>query len=713
MTGIQLQRADDGIVTLLFDAVGQSANLMDAAFRADFAEAIVQLKAEPGLAGVILASAKKTFFAGGDLKELVALQPGDREAFFRTCEKLKADMRALETLGLPVVAALNGTALGGGFELALACHHRIALEDRKLLLGLPEVTLGLIPGAGGVTRMVRLLGLQTALPLLLEGKQLSAPEALKQGLIHDLAADPTELYAKARAWIQDHPKSLQPWDCGDYKMPGGAPSNPKVAPVLMIAPAMLRARTRGCFPAPEAILAAAVEGAQVDFETALRIESRHLTRIASGQVAKNMIGAFWFQLNEIKAGSSRPAGFAPWKSQRVGVIGAGMMGSGIAHACAIRRLPVVLKDVSLEAAERGKSYSEKLLAKRVQRGQQTAEAMAETLALIEPTAEAADFARCDFIIEAVFEKRELKAQVTREAEQYLPADGLMCSNTSTLPITGLAAASRAPERFIGLHFFSPVDKMQLVEIIKGRATSAETLARAFDFVLQIGKIPIVVNDSRGFFTSRVFGKFVEEGFAMLHEGVAPSAIEMAALKAGMPVGPLAVADEVSLGLISHVAAQTKADFEAEGKPWKPSIAEPVRDRMVQEFQRLGRAAGGGFYEYPSGGGEKSLWPGLSVWRRAEVNPPERDLIDRFLFVQALDTVRCLEEGVLETVRDANIGSIFGIGFPPWTGGAVQFLNQYGLTAAVARAAELAAAHGERFEPPQPLREAAAGGQPIG
>lgn len=711
MTGIHYQRAEDGIVTLLMDAAGRSANLMDAAFRADFAEAVAQLRAESGLRGVILASAKKTFFAGGDLEELIRLQPADRAAFFRACEKLKADMRALETLDVPVVAALNGAALGGGFELALCCHHRIALDDRKLLVGLPEVTLGLLPGAGGVTRLVRLLGLQNALPLLLEGKQLAAPEALRQGLLHELAADPADLLAKARAWILGRTRSLQLWDQGDYRLPGGTPSNPKVAPVLMIAPAMLRAKTRGCYPAPEAILAAAVEGAQVDLETALRIESRYFTRIASGQIAKNMIGAFWFQLNEIRAGSSRPAGFAPWRAKCVGVIGAGMMGSGIAHACAIRKTPVVLKDVSLAAAERGKSYSEKLLAKRVERGQQTAAAMAETLAFIHPTADAADFARCDLIIEAVFEQRELKGQVTREAEAHLPADGVMASNTSTLPITGLAEASRAPEKFIGLHFFSPVDKMQLVEIIKGRATNAETLARAFDFVLQIGKIPIVVNDSRGFFTSRVFGKFVEEGFAMLHEGVAPSVIEMAALKAGMPVGPLAVADEVSLSLMDHIATQTKADFAAEGKAWQPSVAEPVRERMVHEFRRLGRAAGGGFYEYRPDG-KKALWPGLAVWHRLEVAPPERDLIDRFLFVQALDTVRCLEEGVLETVRDANLGSIFGIGFPAWSGGAVQFLNQYGLAAALARAEELAARHGERFAPPLRLRTAAAEGKAI-
>ncbi|MBS0659467.1 MAG: enoyl-CoA hydratase/isomerase family protein [Verrucomicrobia bacterium] len=711
MTGIHYQRAEDGIVTLLMDAPGQSANLMDAAFRAEFAEAVARLRGETGLRGVILTSAKKTFFAGGDLKELISLQPEDRAPFFHSCEKLKADMRALETLDVPVVAALNGTALGGGFELALCCHRRIALDDRKLLIGLPEVTLGLIPGAGGVTRLVRLLGLQAALPLLLEGKQLNAPEALRQGLVHELAADATELLAKARAWILERKRSLQLWDQGDYKLPGGTPSNPKVAPVLMIAPAMLRSKTRGCYPAPEAILAAAVEGAQVDLATALRIESRQLTRIASGQIAKNMIGAFWFQLNEIKAGRSRPTGFAPWRAQCVGVIGAGMMGSGIAHACAIRQTPVVLKDISLAAAERGKAHAEKLLAKRVQRGQQTAEAMAATLALIQPTADAADFARCDLVIEAVFEQRELKAQVTREAEAHLPAHGVMSSNTSTLPISGLAEASRAPEKFIGLHFFSPVDKMQLVEIIKGRATDAETLARAFDFVLQIGKIPIVVNDSRGFFTSRVFGKFVEEGFAMLHEGIAPSAIEMAALKAGMPVGPLAVADEVSLGLIDHIAAQTKADFAAEGRAWKPSVADPVRERMVGEFRRLGRAAGGGFYEYPAEG-EKRLWPGLSVWRRGDVNPSERELIDRFLFVQALDTVRCLEERVLESVRDANIGSIFGIGFPAWTGGAVQFLNQYGLPAALARAEELAARHGERFAPPELLRKAAVEGKAI-
>ncbi len=705
MSGIQYPKDADDIVTLRMDSAGQAANTMNAAFRDDLAEAVAQLEAETALKGVILASAKKSFFAGGDLHELLAVRREDAAAFFAVVEKFKGSMRRLEKLGKPVVAAINGAALGGGWEMALICHHRIALNDPKLMLGLPEVTLGLLPGGGGIVRMTRLLGLEGAFEYLIEGKQFNAAEGRKLGLIHDLAETADELTAKARAWILANPGAKQPWDQEGFKFPGGGPTHPKIAQMLAIAPAMIRAKTRGCFPAPEAILAAAVEGAQVDTDTALRIESRYFTQIATGQVAKNMIGAFWFQLNEIKAGSSRPAGFAPWKATRVGVIGAGMMGAGIAHACASRRLPVVLKDVTLEAAEKGKAHTQALLAKR--RGLSD-DAKAATLALIQPTAKAADFAGCDLIIEAVFENRELKAKVTAEAETFLAPGGVLASNTSTLPITGLAQAAQDRSRFIGLHFFSPVHKMQLVEIIKGRETSPETLARAFDFVLQIGKLPIVVNDSRGFFTSRVFSTFVNEGIAMLLEGEAPAAIEMAALKAGMPVGPLVVADEVSLSLIAHIADQTKRDTEAEGREWKPPISEPVLRRMLEEFKRAGKTAGAGFYDYPAAG-EKHLWAGLSAWRNPAVEIPERDRIERLLFVQALETIRCLDEGVLESHRDANIGSIFGIGFPPWTGGAVQYLIQYGLPAAVARAEELASRYGPRFTPPARLREAAQGG----
>ncbi len=699
----------DNIVTLLIDSTGQSVNTMNTEFTLSLRDAVAKLKTETDLAGVIYASAKKTFFAGGDLDEIIQAKASEADQFFKWLELMKADMRAIETMGKPVVAALNGAALGGGWELALTAHHRIALNDPKIKFALPEVTLGLLPGGGGVARMTRLLGLQNALPYLMEGKQFDVKKGLSLGLIHDTGANMDEVLQKARDWIKANPKSQQPFDVKGYKIPGGTPSTPAVAQMLAIAPAMLRDKTKGCYPAPEAIMSAAVEGAQVDIDTALRIESRYFVQITTGQVAKNMVGTFWFQLNALKAGHSRPAGIAPWKATKVGVLGAGMMGSGIAYATAIKGVQVVLKDVSAEAAEKGKGYSQKLLEKRVSRGSLTAEKKDAILAGITATANAADLAGCDLIIEAVFENRELKAKVTQEAEAQLVVGGVMASNTSTLPITGLSKASKDATHFVGLHFFSPVDKMQLVEIIKGKDTSPETLARAFDYVQQIGKTPIVVNDSRGFFTSRVFSKFIQEGMCLLAEGIHPARIEMAALKAGMPVGPLAITDEVSLTLGEHITNQTRKDLEAEGKVLPVLPMEAVAQSMIHEHNRGGKAAGAGFYDYPEGG-KKHLWSGLSQWLKPEVVINEQEMIERYLFVQALDTVRCLEEGVLTSVQDANIGSIFGIGFAPWTGGAIQYLNQYGLDKAVARATELAAKYGERFNPPQLLKDKAAKGE---
>lgn len=522
---------------------------------------------------------------------------------------LKAQLRRLETFGKPVVAAINGAALGGGWEICLACHHRVALDDKSVQLGLPEVTLGLLPGGGGVVRMVRMLGLEKALPYLLEGKKVRPAQALQAGLIDELAADREALLAQARSWILANPEVRQPWDNKGYAIPGGTPSHPKVAQMLAIAPSILRSKTQGCFPAPEKILCAAVEGAQVDFDTAHLIETRYFTELVTGQVAKNMIGTFWFQLNQINAGSSRPQGFAPYVTRKVGVLGAGMMGAGIAYVSACTGIEVVLKDITLAAAEKGKAHSAALLDKKVSRGQLTAEQRETTLARIRPTQDDADLAGCDLIIEAVFEDRALKAKVSAAAQSVVGANAVIASNTSTLPISGLATAVPDQAKFIGLHFFSPVDKMPLVEIIKGARTSDETLARGFDFVLQIKKTPIVVNDSRGFFTSRVFGTFTNEGIAMLGEGVAAPMIETEARKAGMPVGPLAVSDEVSLSLMSHIRQQTAKDLQAEGKAMPNHPATAVIDLLVNEYKRTGKAAGAGFYDYPAGG-QKHLWPEL-------------------------------------------------------------------------------------------------------
>ena len=710
MSAIQYEKNADNIVILTLDSPNQSANTMNADFRVVLEDIVSKLQADAEISGIIFRSAKKTFFAGGDLDELIQAEPDHATTFFNMIEEMKAKLRYIETRGIPVVAALNGTALGGGWELALGCHHRIALNDAKAKFGLPEVTLGLLPGGGGIVRMVRLLGLQNAFPFLMEGKQFGVDKAKSLGLIHDTAENEQELLNKAIAWVKANPISQQPFDVKGYKIPGGDPKTPAVAQMLAIAPAMLRDKTKGCYPAPEAIMAAAVEGAQVDVDTALTIESRYFTYLATGQISKNMIGTFWHGLNAIKSGASRPKDIAKWKATKVAVLGAGMMGAGIAYATASKGIQVVLKDVTLENAEKGKAYSQKLLDKKVSQGRLTAEKREQILALITATASAEDLKGCDLIIEAVFENPELKAKVTQEAESYLVDDGIMASNTSTLPITGLAKASKDASHFIGLHFFSPVDKMQLVEIIKGKNTSAETLAKAYDYVQQIGKTPIVVNDSRGFFTSRVFGTFVQEGLRLLAEGVHPAKIEMAALKAGMPVGPLAIQDEVSLTLSEHVANETRKALQAEGKDLPRSGADDVIETMIHQFQRKGKAVGAGFYDYPENG-KKHLWDGLSHWKK-DTDLSEQEMIDRFLFVQSLDTLRCLEEGVLESVVDANVGSIFGIGFAPWTGGALQFLNQYGLEKALIRANTLEVKYGARFKAPKLLIDKAHAGEKI-
>ncbi|GLH49957.1 3-hydroxyacyl-CoA dehydrogenase NAD-binding domain-containing protein [Pseudomonas lactis] len=707
---IRYEKGQDQIVVLTLDMPGQSANTMNAAYREAMAATLTRLEAEKNeIAGVVITSAKKTFFAGGDLNELIKVDKAQAKAFYDSVLVLKAQLRRLETLGKPVVAAINGAALGGGWEICLACHHRVALDDKSVQLGLPEVTLGLLPGGGGVVRMVRMLGLEKALPYLLEGKKVRPAQALQAGLIDEVAADREALLAQARAWVLANPEVRQPWDNKGYAIPGGTPSHPKVAQMLAIAPSILRSKTQGCFPAPEKILCAAVEGAQVDFDTAHLIETRYFTELVTGQVAKNMIGTFWFQLNQINAGSSRPQGYAPYVTRKVGVLGAGMMGAGIAYVSACAGIEVVLKDITLAAAEKGKAHSAALLDKKVSRGQLTAEQRETTLARIHPTQDDADLAGCDLIIEAVFEDRALKAKVSAAAQNVVGADAVIASNTSTLPISGLATAVPDQAKFIGLHFFSPVDKMPLVEIIKGARTSDETLARGFDFVLQIKKTPIVVNDSRGFFTSRVFGTFTNEGIAMLGEGVAAPMIETEARKAGMPVGPLAVSDEVSLSLMSHIRQQTAKDLKAEGKAMPNHPATAVIDLLVNEYKRTGKAAGAGFYDYPAGG-QKHLWPELKTrFEQPGKQISPKDVRDRLLFIQAIETVRCVEEGVLMSTADANVGSIFGIGFAAWSGGALQFINQYGLNDFIARARYLAEEYGERFSPPALLLEKAAKG----
>ncbi len=494
----------------------------------------------------------------------------------------------------------------------------------------------------------------------------------------------------ALAWIDANPDAMQPWDRKDYKIPGGTPSNPKIAAALPVVPAMLAQKTRGLYPAPQAALEAMVEGAMVDYDTATRIESRKLAKIMVGQNAKNMITTFFFGLNAIKSGKSRPALKSTWKPAKVGVLGAGMMGHGIAHANAARGIPCVMLDVSIDKARTGFDAIGKVAARLPEPKR------AELLARIKPTANVADLEGCDLIIEAVFEQRAIKAEMTRKAEPMLATNGVFATNTSTLPISGLATASANPARFVGLHFFSPVHKMKLVEIIRGAATSDETVARAYDYVLALGKTPIVVNDSRGFFTSRVFGTYVQEGATMLAEGLPAPLIENAALAAGMPVGPLAVNDETSLSLSIQVLDQTRADLAAEGKAYETSVGEQLVERMVKELHRPGRAGGGGFYDYPAGQ-PKHLWAGLKQhFEKPGASASVDELKDRFLYRQSIETARCLAENVLTSAHDANIGSIFGIGFPAWTGGAIQFIASEGVDRFFARADELAGRYGARF-----------------
>lgn len=697
---------ENSIVTLTLDNPNRSANLINKAFGEALKKTLVQLKAETDLSGVIITSAKETFMAGADIDEM--FDNTDAQNLFGQCEELKAGFRWLETQGKPVVAAINGTALGGGFELALAAHRRIVIDNPKIQIGLPEVTLGLLPGGGGVVRVTRILGLQPALPLLTEGQKLNPKEALSLGLIHELAKDKDDLLQKAKTWILANKTAKQVWDEDGYKMPGGTAISLKVASMLPIVPAMLTKKTNNNYPAPAAIIATAIEGSVVEFETATRIESRYFVQLATGNVSKNMINAFWKQLNEINGGKSRPVGDGIEKRysfKKVGILGAGMMGSGIAYATALSGIEVVLKDVSQEAADKGKAYSETLLKKRTSKGKLTQEKADEILSRIKATANVNDLQGCDLVIEAVFENRELKAKVTKESEVVMDAAGVFASNTSTLPITGLATQSSRPKQFIGLHFFSPADRMPLVEIIVGKETSEETLARAFDFVKQIKKTPIVVNDSRGFYTSRVFATYVLEGIAMLGEGLNPHAIEVAGIKAGMPVGPLALTDEVSLSLLAHIRKQTEEDLKDEGKVPPTHAAYAVVDKLIA-LGREGKAKGAGFYDYPQGG-KKQLWSGLKELFNSEFSKAPQDdteLQERLLFVQVLDTVRCLEEGVLRSVADANIGSIFGWGFAPFKGGTLQYINDYGLSKFIVRAKELEAKYGARFAVPKLLEE---------
>ena len=700
------EKDSNNIVTVTMDMDGP-VNSMSDAFLPLLEETLGKLEADADLAGVVLASGKSTFFAGGDLNMLCAVTEETVDAFFDGMCATKAAMRRLEKLHAPVCAAINGAALGGGLELALSCHHRIAWNNRSVQLGFPEVTLGLLPGGGGNVKAVYLMGLMAANEYIVEGKRVAPEKALASGLIDAVIEDKDELLSAAKQWLlankDDESARTQPWDTKGYKIPGGNIRNPQVAQMVTMGAPMIRKNTRGLLPAPEKIFDVAVQALTVDFETAMRIESRGLAELALTPQAKNMINTFFFQMNKVNGGASRPKDVPPQKTEKVGILGAGMMGQGIAYSSAMVGIEVVLKDSSLDAAVKGKAYTQALLQKRVDKGRMTSEKMAQVLSLIHPTASDEDLDGCDLIIEAVFENMTLKHQMTRDLEPRLAEGGVWGSNTSTLPITQLAQASQNAENFIGIHFFSPVDKMPLVEIIMGEQTGDMALAKAFDFTKQIKKTPIVVNDSLGFFTSRTFGTYLDEGVRLLVEGMKPLRIDNLGKAVGMPVGPLTIYDEVSLEL-SRKASQTWKEMGLSVGDDDRSITAGVVETMVGDYGRGGRYHGGGFYEYGADG-SKEVWSGLAELYGATTSPlSDADAKDRLLFRQVIEALKCLETGVLRTVADGNIGSIMGIGAPAWTGGLLQFVNTYGLQNFIDRCASLSAAYGERFQAPAIVAE---------
>ncbi|WP_199545671.1 3-hydroxyacyl-CoA dehydrogenase NAD-binding domain-containing protein [Streptomyces sp. N35] len=706
-SAIAYARGGDGIVTLTLDDPDSAANTMNDAFMAGLEECVPRLEAErEDITGVLLLSAKKSFFAGGDLNRLRAGSADKAAEETAYINRMKALMRRLEQLGRPVVAVVNGSALGGGLEVALCAHHRIAADTPGSRIGFPEVGLGLLPGGGGITRTVRMFRLHKALSeVILPAKKFTPRAALTIGLVDALVDDPQEAEARARAWIAEHPEAVQPWDTKGFKLPGGDVRSPSVASTLPALSALLRKQTKGApLPAPRAALAAAVEGAYVDFDTSSLIETRYLVSLLTGRTTKNMIKAFFFDQQQIDSGASRPAGFPRHTARKAGVIGAGMMGAGIAYVAAKAGLDVVLKDVTAEAAERGKDYARHLEAKAVAASRTTPSRSEALLSRILPSTTPADFKGVDLVIEAVFESAPLKQQVFQEIQTVVKPDAILGSNTSTLPITLLAKGVDRPGDVIGIHFFSPVERMPLVEIVRGEQTADATLAKVFDFVRQLGKTPIVVNDSRGFFTSRVISRFIAEAVAAVGEGVEPATVEQAALQAGYRAGALQLLDELTLSLTHEITLGNRAAEEAEGRTWVAHPSEAVVDWMVGQG-RIGRRERAGWYEYDASGKRLGIWPGVrEKYASGQRRIPLEDLQERMLFAEALDAIDCLDSGVLTSVADANVGSIQGIGFPAWTGGVLQYVNQYegGLPGFVARARELAAAYGDRFLPPASL-----------
>ena len=707
----------DGIALATWDMPGRSMNVLSQSSMADIASIIEKIMSDDSIKGAVITSGKGAFCAGADLSMMGGQAGGSGEGspedrvkgMYEGNLKFNMLLRDLETCGKPVVAAINGTALGGGLEVTLACHYRVAADNPKTQLGLPEAKVGLLPGGGGTQRLPRLIGAGAALPIILQGSSLNPQKAEKAGIVHKVVpAD--SLIDEARKWIREVGDAEQPWDKKGYRVPGGGPNDKGGSQVFTIGNAQLHKQTHGNFPAQKYILSCVYEGLQVPIEAGLRIESRYFTKLLMDPRSKAMIRSLFLSMQELQKGARRPAGVPEFKVKKLGILGAGMMGAGIAYVSAQAGMEVVLLDTDQANAEKGKAYSQKLLEKALERGKTTQDKMDATLGLITPTTNFDDLKGADLVIEAVFEDRDIKAGVTKKAEPMIAEGGIYGSNTSTLPISGLAQAYSKPEEFIGIHFFSPVDKMQLVEIIMGEKTNDETLAKAMDYVKQIRKTPIVVNDSRGFYTSRCFGTYVSEGLAMLGDGIKPAIVENVGKMTGMPMPPLALNDEVSLELGYKVRQQTKKDL---GDKYVEGPADKLIEKMVVELGRPGKKAGKGFYDYPEGG-KKKLWPGLADLVETKVEEADPELVDeykkRFLCIQALEAARCFEEGVVTDVRDADVGAILGWGFAPWTGGPLSYIDMQGAKAFVELCDSLAQKYGERFKPNALLREMAEKGE---
>ena len=715
MTDFTLATDADGVATLTWDVAGKSMNVMSTEGFFLLDALIGQALADPTIKGIILTSAKKDFAGGMDLNIIARMKDGGAQGIFDGVTRIHGILRRIERAGMdpktlkggkPIVAALPGTALGIGLELPLACHRIIAADNPKAKIGLPEIMVGIFPGAGGTTRLVRKLGALAAAPFLLEGK-LSDPKAAKAaGLIDEVVA-PEALLSRAKEWVLAATDSdlVKPWDAKGYKMPGGTPYQPAGFMTFVGASAMVLGKTMGVYPAAKALLSAVYEGALVPFDTALRIEARWFTGVLLNPSSGAMIRSLFINKEALEKGAVRPA--QPDQAvRRLGVIGAGMMGAGIAYVAANAGIVVVLIDASQEAADRGLAHSEDLLDKGIQRRKVTPEQKAEVLGRILATTDYAALSGCDLIVEAVFEDPKVKAEVTARVEAATGPDCIFATNTSTLPISSLAKASQRPDQFIGIHFFSPVDKMMLVEIIRGKATGDRAVAKALDFVRQIRKTPIVVNDARFFYANRCIIPYINEGIRMVAEGVEPALVENAAKLVGMPLGPLQLVDETSIDLGVKIAKATKA---AMGDAYPDSAVDTVLFAMA-DGGRLGKKTNAGFYAYDAEGKREGLWSGLAAtYPVADLQPDLTEVQHRLLFAQVLEAVRALEDGVLTDIREGDVGAILGWGFAPWSGGPFSWLDIIGAARAVEICEALTARHGPRFAAPDLLRDMAAQG----